>query len=89
LARHDGTILCRRKWARPEGSISRAPVHLTIGRRASGSGHDPDELLSFLKYPAIKATDLLAEHAIRFGVILRKVWDGSRTWACGRGRKRW
>jgi hypothetical protein len=32
---------------------------------------------------------LLAEYAIRFGVILRKVWDGSRTLAGVRGRKRW
>jgi len=28
-----------------------------------------------------QATNWLAEHAIRFGVILRKVWGGNRTWA--------
>jgi transposase len=40
-----------------------------------------DELFAFLKFPAIEATNWLAEHAIRFGVILRKVWGGNRTWA--------
>lgn len=39
-----------------------------------------DDLLTFLKVPGTQATNWLAEHAIRFGVILRKVWGGSRTW---------
>ena len=30
--------------------------------------------------------DLRAELAIRFGVILRKVWGGSRTWAGARAQ---
>jgi transposase len=33
-----------------------------------------DDLLTFLRQPGLDAT-------IRFGVILRKVWGGSRTWA--------
>jgi transposase len=45
-----------------------------------------DALFTFLKYPAIEATNWLAEHAIRFGVILRKVWGGSRTWAGARAQ---
>jgi transposase len=40
-----------------------------------------DDLFTFLAYPAIEATNWLAEHAMRFGVILRKVWGGNRTWA--------
>jgi transposase len=40
-----------------------------------------DALFTFLKFPAIEATNWLAEHAMRFGVILRKVWGGNRTWA--------
>src|SRR5262249_347281 len=39
-----------------------------------------------LNYPAIEATNWLAEHAIRFGVILRKVWGGNRTWAGARAQ---
>jgi transposase len=38
------------------------------------------ELLTFLKFPGLDATNWRAELAIRFGVILRKVWGGNRTW---------
>jgi len=34
----------------------------------------------------LDATNWRAELAIRFGVILRKVWGGSRTWACARAQ---
>src|SRR5262245_58178331 len=40
-----------------------------------------DELFMFLRQPGLDATNWRAELAIRFGVILRKVWGGSRTWA--------
>lgn len=39
-----------------------------------------DQLLTFLRVPGLDATNWRAELAIRFGVILRKVWGGSRTW---------
>jgi transposase len=45
-----------------------------------------DDLFTFLKFPAVEATNWLAEHAIRFGVILRKVWGGNRTWAGARAQ---
>jgi transposase len=38
------------------------------------------ELFTFLRQPGLDATNWRAELAIRFGVILRKVWGGSRTW---------
>jgi transposase len=38
------------------------------------------ELFTFLYQPGLDATNWRAELAIRFGVILRKVWGGSRTW---------
>jgi transposase len=38
-----------------------------------------DDLFTFLRQPALDATNGRAELAIRFGVILRKVWGGSRT----------
>jgi transposase len=38
-----------------------------------------DDLLTFLCQPGLDATNWRAEVAIRFGVILRKVWGGSRT----------
>ena len=38
-----------------------------------------DDLFTFLRQPGLDATTWRAELAIRFGVILRKVWGGSRT----------
>jgi transposase len=45
-----------------------------------------DQLLTFLSVPGLDATNWRAELAIRFGVILRKVWGGSRTWAGARAQ---
>jgi transposase len=45
-----------------------------------------DDLLTFLRQPGLDATDWRAELAIRFGVILRKVWRGSRTWVGARAQ---
>ena len=45
-----------------------------------------DDLFTFLREPGLDATNWRAELAIRFGVILRKVWGGSRTWAGARAQ---
>jgi transposase len=45
-----------------------------------------DDLLTFLRFPGLDATNWRAELAIRFGVILRKVWGGSRTWLGARAQ---
>jgi transposase len=45
-----------------------------------------NELLTFLKFPGLDATNWRAELAIRFGVILRKVWGGNRTWVGARAQ---
>jgi transposase len=47
--------------------------------------HD-NGLFTFLRQPGLDATNWRAELAIRFGVILRKVWGGSRTWAGARAQ---
>jgi transposase len=39
-----------------------------------------DQWFTFLRQPGLDATNWRAELAIRFGVILRKVWGGNRTW---------
>ena len=44
------------------------------------------DLFTFLRLPGLDATNWRAELAIRFGVILRKVWGGSRTWAGARAQ---
>jgi transposase len=45
-----------------------------------------DALFTFLRQPGLDATNWRAELASRFGVILRKVWGGSRTWAGARAQ---
>lgn len=45
-----------------------------------------DQLLTFLRVPGLDATNWRAELAIRFGVILRKVWGGNRTWVGARAQ---
>jgi transposase len=45
-----------------------------------------DDLLTFLKLPGLDATNWRGELAIRFGVILRKVWGGNRTWVGARAQ---
>ncbi len=44
------------------------------------------DLFTFLRQPGLDATNWRAELAIRFGVILRKVWGGSRTWPDARAQ---
>jgi transposase len=45
-----------------------------------------DDLLTFLRQPGLDATNWRAELATRFGVLLRKVWGASRTWAGARAQ---
>jgi transposase len=45
-----------------------------------------DDLFTFLRQPGLDATNWRAKLAIRFGVILRKVWGGNRTWAGARAQ---
>ena len=49
-------------------------------------GAHRDDLFTFLHRPGLDATNWRAELAIRFGVILRKVWGGSRTWVGARAQ---
>ena len=44
------------------------------------------DLFTFLREPGLDATNWRAELAIRFGVLLRKVWGGNRTWAGARAQ---
>jgi transposase len=45
-----------------------------------------DQLLTFLRVTGVDATNWRAELAVRFGVILRKVWGGNRTWVGARAQ---
>ena len=44
------------------------------------------EIFRFLDHPGLDATNWRAEQAMRFGVILRKIWGGNRTWAGARAQ---
>ena len=57
-----------------------------IGRLAQHLWGHREELFTFLRQPGPDATNWRAELANRFGVILRKVWGGSRTWAGARAQ---
>jgi hypothetical protein len=43
-------------------------------------------MLTFLRQPGLDATNGRAELAIRFGVILQKVWGGNPTWPGARAQ---
>jgi transposase len=51
-----------------------------VGRRVRHAQPAPPD------QQGLDATNWRAELAIRFGVILRKVWGGSRTWAGARAQ---
>jgi transposase len=55
----------------------------TLAQHLWNHRHD---LFTFLRQPGLDATNWRAELAIRFGVILRKVWGGSRTWVGARAQ---
>lgn len=45
-----------------------------------------DDIFTFLHQPGLDATNWRAELAMRFAVILRKVWGGNRTWRGARAQ---
>jgi transposase len=55
----------------------------TLAQHLWNHRHD---LFTFLRLPGLDATNWRAELAIRFWVILRKVWGGSRTWVGARAQ---
>jgi transposase len=61
-------------------------TNATNERLAQHLWHHRDELFTFLRQPGLDATNWRAKLTIRFGVILRKVWGGSRTWAGARAQ---
>jgi predicted alpha/beta-hydrolase family hydrolase len=57
----------------------------TASKRVAGKQKPPDRE-PVLRQPGLDATNWRAGLAIRFGVILRKVWGGRRTWAGARAQ---
>ena len=63
-----------------------AILHTTSGTAGVPGVTRNRPAFTFLRQPGLDATNWRAELAIRFGVILRKVWGGSRTWAGARAQ---
>lgn len=86
ISDHGVAVACGYLTNRLAELVFPAKRHAGNERLAQHLWNHLDELFTFLKFPALEATNWLAEHAIRFGVILRKVWGGNRTWAGARAQ---
>ena len=64
-----------------EDTVYPPKTNVTNERLAQHLWKHIDEIFTFLHIPGLDATNWRAELAMRFGVILRKVWGGNRTWA--------
>jgi transposase len=63
-----------------ERTVFPPKTHPANERLAQHLWNHIDQFFTFLYVPGLDATNWRAEQAVRFGVILRKVWGGSRTW---------
>jgi transposase len=77
---HGVAVACGHFTNRLAGLVFPPRLNEDNDRFAEHLWNHTDDLFTFLKFPAVEATNWLAEHAIRFGVVLRKVWGGNRTW---------
>jgi hypothetical protein len=71
-------------FEQPAVRVGRRDTSGILGVAVTAQNHPPSESWSkfmFLHQPGLDASNWCAELAIRFGVILRKVWGGSRAWA--------
>jgi transposase len=86
ISRHGLAVACGRLENRLSELIFAPKTNAANERLARHLWAHRDELFTFLRQPGLDATNWRAELAIRFGVILRKVWGGSRTWAGARAQ---
>lgn len=69
-----------------EKAVAPLKTNAANERLAQHLDNHQDDLFTFLKIPGVDATNWRAELAMRFGVILRKVWGGNRTWKGARAQ---
>jgi transposase len=84
ISRHGVAVARGRLENQVSDLIFPPKTNATNERLAQHLWNHRDELFTFLRQPGLDATNWRAELAIRFGVILRKVWGGNRTWAGAR-----
>jgi transposase len=86
ISRHGLAVACGRLENPISGLIFPPKTNTANERLAQHLWAHRDDLFRFLRQVGLDATNWRAELAIRFGVILRKVWGGSRTWAGARAQ---
>jgi transposase len=86
ISRHGLTLASSRLERELAGVVFPAKTNAANERLAHHLWAHRDQLFTFLHQPGLDATNWRAELAIRFGVILRKVWGGSRTWRGARAQ---
>jgi transposase len=86
ISRHGLAVACSRLENQLCGLIFPPKTNAANETLAQHLWNHRHELFTFLRQPGLDATNWRAELAIRFGVILRKVWGGSRTWVGARAQ---
>ena len=92
--RHEEGEISRHGLAVASGRLENQSSGLIFPPKAKAANDRPaqhlwahrGDLFTFLRQPGLDATNWRAELAIRFGVILRKLWGGNRTWAGARAQ---
>jgi transposase len=87
LVSYHGMAVARGRWANELAAIVfPTKTNAANERLAKHLWNHFEQLFTFLHFPGLDATNWRAEHAMRFGVILRKVWGGNRTWVGARAQ---
>jgi transposase len=86
ISRHGLAVACGRLENQLSDLVFPPKTNAANERLAQHLWAHRGDLFTFLHQPGLDATNWRAELAIRFGVILRKVWGGSRTWAGARAQ---
>jgi transposase len=86
MSRHGLAVACGRLENQLSDLIFPSKTSAANERLAQHLWAHREQLFTFLRQPGLDATNWRAELAIRFGVLLRKVWGGSRTWAGARAQ---
>jgi transposase len=80
LTRHGLRVLSGRLTETMRRLVAPVKSHAANERLAKHLENHLDDLFTFLRDPAVDATNWRAEQAIRPAVVNRKVWGGNRNW---------
>jgi transposase len=86
ISRHSSAVARGRLENQPSASVFPPKTNADNERLAQHLWAHRDELFTFLREPRLDTINWRAELAIRFGVLLRKVSGGSRTWPGARAQ---